>query len=254
MIQISEITKPQSLSLVGDPIEKPTANHLLILMILQSKTADLASQNQEASAKKKRSAIFAQSLSDELKRRGDFSLDTSSDYNTFIKQVNEQFAAGKLGYSEALMLKQMNKTFSKLNTLKSEMEKKQKDIAELEREISQLGKDRNLYQKELDNYTSKYKKGGFIAPGYNIYLMTKILEYKGKRDTANKDITLKSAEIEKVKKPEFNALKAEAQRIQQGFMGSKETEATKMILSANDELAQFEALLNAAMSSNTFLK
>ena len=83
--------------------------------------------------------------------------------------------------------------------------------------------------------------------------MAKILEYKNKRDGADKSIALKSAEIEKIKKPELNALNAEAKRIQQSFMGNNEVDTKKIMVNANNELAQFEALLDAAMSSETFL-
>jgi len=253
-IKISGITKHVGLPFVDEPLEKQAVNYLLILMLLQSKTADFAAQNQAAVAKKRRSAAFAQALNEELKKKGNFSLDTSEDFSSFVKQINEQFDGSKLGYSEALMLTQMNKTFSKLETLKSDMEKLKIEIKELEGQVSQLKSDRSYYQRELDDYTSKYKNGGFIVPGYNAYLMTKILEYKGKRDDADNAIALKSAEIEMVKKPKLDAMKADVQRIQNGFLGNNETEATKMMANANDELAQFEALLNAAMSSSTFLK
>ncbi len=253
-VKISGITKHVGLPFVGEPVEKQSVNYLLILMLLQSKTADFAAQNQEAAAKKRRSAAFVQALNEELKKKGNFSLDTSENLSAFMKQINEQFGESKLGYSEALMLTHMNEMFSKLEALKSNMEKVQKEIKELRGQLDQLKLERTHNQRELDSYTSKYKKGGFIAPGYNAYLMAKILEYKGKRDSSVNAIVLKNAEIEMVKKPELNAIKADIQRIQKGFMGNKESDTAKMMTSANNELAQFEALLNAAMSSSTFLK
>jgi len=253
MVRISETTKSVGLPLVGEPIEKHPVNHLLILMLIQSKTADFADERKEVAAKKKKAAMFMQSVSNELKRRGNFSLDTADDLNALISQITKQFGSEKLGVDEALMLSQMNEAFSKLNSLKSDMERLKKEIEELERDVNILKSNRSSYQKELDDYTSKYKNGGFIAPGYNAYLMAKILEYKGKRDDADKSIALKSSEIERVKKPELNALEADALRIQKSFIGSNEVNIKKTMEKANNELELLGALFDSAMSSKNFL-
>jgi polyhydroxyalkanoate synthesis regulator phasin len=248
-----KIDEKVMLNIIDKPVNTGSINYLYILMLLQSKSADFASENQKSASKDRRSAVFSQSIAEEMEKIGSYSLETAGKFKAFLKQISERFDPEKIGYSEELMLKQMGKMFEDLESLKSKMEQVQKGINELQSKANALQNTLKSHQKSLDEYTKKYKEGGFIIPGYNVYLAAKMLEYKNKRDNAQKDLTLTNAEINSVKKPELEALKADALRIQKGFEGNLKTEATIKASNAADKLAQADAILESAMQASLFL-